>query len=276
MTSQPTLLLNDGYAMPRFGLGVWQMPEDETERLVGSAIAQGYRAVDTAKAYGNEAGVGRAVRATDETIFVTTKLWNSDQGHDKALRAFDRSFDELGLDWIDLYLMHWPVPQAGLFAETWKALVRLKEEGRVRSIGVSNFTIETLERIIDDTGVIPAVNQVECHPRFQQVELRAFHEANGIATTSWSPLGRGGILDDPTIVAIADKHGRTPAQVTLRWHLENDLIVIPKSANPDRQGENLQALDFRLDAEDLERIAGLDRSDGRSGPDPDKFTMGLD
>jgi len=276
MTDQLTITLNDGHVMPQFGLGVWQMPEDETERLVGNAIAQGYRAVDTAKAYGNEAGVGRAVRATDETIFVTTKLWNPDQGHDKALKAFDRSFAELGLDWIDLYLIHWPVPQANLFAETWKALVRLKEEGRVHSIGVSNFTIETLERIIDDTGVVPAVNQIECHPRFQQVELRAFHEANGIATTSWSPLGRGDLLADPVIVAIADKHGRTPAQVTLRWHLENGLIAIPKSANPDRQGENLQTLDFRLDGEDLERMAKLDRADGRTGPDPDSFAMGLD
>jgi 2,5-diketo-D-gluconate reductase A len=276
MTDQPTITLNDGHTMPQFGLGVWQMAEDETERLVGSAVQQGYRAVDTAKAYGNEAGVGRAIRATDETIFVTTKLWNPDQGYDKAMKAFDRSFGELGLDWIDMYLIHWPVPQAGLFPETWKALVELKQEGRVRSIGVSNFTIETLERIIDDTGVVPAVNQVECHPRFQQVELRAWHEANGIATTSWSPLGRGGLLDDPIITAIADKHGRSPAQVTLRWHLENKLIVIPKSANPERQGENLQSLDFRLDEEDLDRMAELDREDGRTGPDPDQFTMGLD
>ena len=276
MTDQPSLSLNDGHAMPQFGLGVWQMAEDETDRLVGQAIQAGYRAVDTAKIYGNEAGVGRAVRDTEETIFVTTKLWNADQGYDKALRAFDQSFQTLGLDWIDLYLIHWPVPQAELYTETWKALVRLKEEGRVRSIGVSNFTIETLERIIDDTGVVLAVNQIECHPTFQQVELRAWHEANGIATTSWSPLGRGAELKDPVIAAVAEKHGRTPAQVTLRWHLDNGLIAIPKSASPQRQQENLQTLDFRLDEEDLKRMAALDSPDGRTGPDPATFAMGLD
>lgn len=275
MTDQPQITLNDGRTMPQFGLGVWQMGGDETERLVGSAIDLGYRAIDTAKAYENEAGVGRAVRNTDETIFVTTKLWNPDQGYDKALAAFDRSFAALGLDWIDLYLIHWPIPKAGLFVETWKALVRLKEEGRVRSIGVSNFTIETLERIIDDTGVIPAVNQIECHPSFQQVELRAWHEENGIATTSWSPLGRGDI-DDPVIAAIADKHGRSPAQVILRWHLDNGLIAIPKSADPERQAENLAATEFRLDEEDLRRIAALDSADGRTGPDPETFAMGLE
>ncbi len=277
MADQPRITLNDGHPMPQFGLGVWQMPEDETERLVGQAIAHGYRAVDTATIYGNEAGVGRAVRATDETIFVTTKLWNPDQGHDAAMRAFDRSFDALGLDWIDLYLIHWPVERAGLYPETWKALVELKRQGRVRSIGVSNFTVATLERIIDDTGVVPAVNQVECHPYFQQVELRAWHEANGIATTSWSPLGRGGeLLKDPAIAAVADKHGRSPAQVVLRWHLDSDLIAIPKSADAERQAENLQALDFRLDGEDMGRLAALDRPDGRTGPDPETFAMGLE
>lgn len=276
MTDQPTITLNDGHAMPQFGLGVWQMPEDETERLVAQAIRAGYRAVDTAKIYGNEAGVGRAVRASDATVFVTTKLWNSDQGYDQTLAAFDRSFATLGLDWLDLYLIHWPVAAAGRFADSWKALVRLREEGRVRSIGVSNFTMAALERIIDDTGVVPAVNQIECHPAFQQVELRAFHEANGIATTSWSPLGRGAELKHPVIAAIAAKHNRSPAQVTLRWHLDNGLIAIPKSADTGRQRENLQTLDFRLDAEDLARMADLDRADGRTGPDPDSFAMGLD
>lgn len=274
MTDQPRITLNDGKAMPQLGLGVWQMPEDETERLVGTAIDLGYEAVDTAAIYKNERGTGAGVRGTDRTIFVTTKLWNSEQGFDATLRAFDTSFRTLGLDWIDLYLIHWPMPEVDRYVDTWKALIRLREEGRVKSIGVSNFTATTLEHIIDDTGVVPAVNQIELHPRFQQAELRAFHEANGIATTSWSPLGRGASLDDPEIGAIAGKHGRTPAQVILRWHLELGLIVIPKASSRERQAENLAALEFRLDAEDMARIAKLDRADGRIGPDPETFAMG--
>ena len=275
MADQPHITLNDGRSMPQFGLGVWQMPEDETERLVATAIDLGYQAVDTAAIYKNERGTGAGVRGTDTTIFVTTKLWNSEQGFDSTLRAFDKSFETLGLDWIDLYLIHWPVAQAERYVDTWKALIRLREEGRVKSIGVSNFTEATLERIIDDTGVVPAVNQVECHPSLQQVELRAFHEANGIATTSWSPLGRGKAMDDPVIAAIAEKHGRTPAQVVLRWHLDSGLIVIPKASSRERQAENLAALEFRLDADDMGRIATLDSAEGRTGPDPATFTMGL-
>ena len=275
MAEQPRITLNDGRSMPQLGLGVWQIAEEETERLVATAIELGYEAVDTAAFYENEAGTGAAVRGTDKTIFVTTKLWNSEQGFDATLKAFDASFARLGLDWIDLYLIHWPIPQADLYVETWKALVRLREEGRVKSIGVSNFTIETLERIIDDTGVVPAVNQVELHPRFQQQELRAWHDANGIATTSWSPLGQGASLNDPLIGEIARKHGRTPAQVVIRWHLDSGLIVIPKASGRERQAENLAALDFRLEAEDLRRIATLDRADGRIGPDPATFAMGL-
>lgn len=271
MTDQPTIALNDGRTMPQLGLGVYQMAEDETGRLTSSAIELGYRAVDTATIYKNEAGVGAAVRGTDETIFVTTKLWNSEHGFDRALKAFDASFEALGLDWIDLYLIHWPVPKEEKFVETWKALIRLREEGRVRSIGVSNFTEVQLERIIDDTGVVPAVNQIELHPSFQQVELRAFHEANGIATTSWSPLGQGGSIKDPVIGGIARKHGRTPAQVILRWHIENGLIVIPKSSSRERQAENLDIFGFTLDVDDLQDIARLDRKDGRIGPDPDSF-----
>ncbi len=269
MTEQTHLTLNDGRTMPQLGYGVFQIPENETEQLVRSAIEIGYRAVDTAAFYGNERGVGAAVRDSDDWIFVTTKLWNADHGYDRALRAFDASYAALGLDTIDLYLIHWPVPRQDLYVETWKALIRLREEGRVSSIGVSNFTMEHLERIIHDTGVVPAVNQIELHPKFQQVEQRAFHEENGIVATSWSPLGRGALLDDPVITAMARKHGRTPAQVVIRWHLDNGLTVIPKTANPARQAENLAVFDFALDAEDMHAIAALDRPEGRIGPDPD-------
>jgi 2,5-diketo-D-gluconate reductase A len=269
MSDQPSLQLNDGRSIPQLGYGVYQVPADETEALVGSAISLGYRHVDTAAFYQNEAGVGAAVRANPETIFVTTKLWNGDQGYDQALRAFDASMEKLGLDWLDLYLIHWPVPAQNLYVETWKALVRLREEGRVKSIGVSNFTMEHLERIIHDTGVVPAVNQVELHPRFQQVELRAFHEENGIVTTSWSPLGQGAVLDDPVIARIAAAHGRTPAQVIIRWHLDNGLSVIPKSSSAGRQAENLDVFGFSLTEEDMQAIATLDRADGRIGPDPE-------
>ena len=268
MTDQPTITLNDGRAIPQLGLGTWQIADDRAEALVGSALALGYAHVDTAMIYRNEAGVGAAVRDSDATVFVTTKLWNSDQGHDAVLKAFDASFDRLGLDWIDLYLIHWPVPERDLFVETWKALVRLREEGRVRSVGVSNFRMIDLERIIDDTGVVPAVNQIELHPHFQQQELRAFHAANGIATESWSPLGQGKALSDPVITDIAARLGRTPAQVVIRWHLDSGLIVIPKASSRERQAENLAALEFTLEPDDMARIAGLDAADGRIGPDP--------
>lgn len=268
-TAQPSFTLNDGRTMPQIGYGTFLVDPGETRRLCSEAIKAGYRAIDTAKLYGNEAEVGEAVRETDETIFVTTKLWRDDMGYDSTLRAFDRSFQALGLDWLDLYLIHWPEPQTGLYVETWKAFVRLKEEGRVRSIGVSNFTPEHLERIIDETGVVPAVNQVELHPRFQQVELKAFCDENDIKVTAWSPLGRGTTLDEPEILAIARKHGRSPAQVILRWHLEQGTILIPKASSPARIAENLDILDWRLDGDDLAQIAGLDAADGRIGPDPD-------
>jgi 2,5-diketo-D-gluconate reductase A len=271
MPDQPSLTLNDGHAMPQLGYGVFQVPPDETTELVRSAIEVGYRAVDTATFYQNEDGVGRAVRESADWIFVTTKLWNADQGYDRALKAFDESYNRLGLDVLDLYLIHWPVPRQDLYVETWQALVRLRDEGRVRSIGVSNFTPLHLERIIDETGVVPAVNQIELHPHFQQVELRAFHEENGIVTTSWSPLGRGGVLDDPVIARIAAKYGKTPAQVIIRWHVELGLTVIPKSSSRARQEENLAVFDFSLDPEDLTAIAALDRADGRIGPDPEKL-----
>ena len=272
MTDQPRITLNDGSRMPQIGYGVFLVPPEETKRLVKDAIAVGYQAIDTATFYKNEAEVGAAIRESGERPFVTTKLWNDHQGYDNALRHFDASYKALGLDVLDLYLIHWPKPKQDLYVETWKALIRLRDEGRVKTIGVSNFTMAHLERIIHDTGVVPAVNQVELHPHFQQVELRAFHDENNIVTTSWSPLGRGGVgsdLSDPVIAKIAGKHGKSPAQTILRWHVENKLTVIPKSSSRARQAENLDIFDFSLDADDMHAIAELDRRDGRIGPDPD-------
>lgn len=265
--------LNDGRAMPRLGLGVFQTPQDETAAVVRTAIADGYRSIDTAAIYANEKGVGEGLRAAGvprDELFITTKLWNSQQGYDEALAAFDHSLERLGLDYVDLYLIHWPAPKKDRYVDAWRALVRLKEEGRARSIGVSNFQPEHLARIVEATGVTPAVNQVELHPRFQQRALRAVHAERGIATESWSPLGRGALLADPVLAEIAGKHGKTPAQVVIRWHIDNGLIVIPKSVTPSRIAENIAVFDFSLDPDDLERIAALDSAEGRIGPDPDK------
>jgi 2,5-diketo-D-gluconate reductase A len=272
MTDQPRITLHDGNQMPQLGFGVFLVPPEETKRLVKDAIELGYQAIDTATFYKNEAEVGQAIRESGKRPFVTTKLWNDHQGYDNALRHFDASYKALGLDVVDLYLIHWPKPKQDLYVETWKALIRLRDEGRVRSIGVSNFTMAHLETIIHDTGLVTVVNQVELHPHFQQVELRAFHDENGIVTTSWSPLGRGGVgsdLSDPVIADIARKHGKSPAQIILRWHIENGLTVIPKSSSRARQAENLDIFGFRLDADDMHAIAEIDRPDGRIGPDPD-------
>ena len=267
MTEQPTIRLNDGTAMPQFGLGVWQTPAADAATVVRDAVAAGYRAVDTATVYGNEAGVGEAL-ADRPDVFLTTKLWNSDQGFDATLRAFEASAKALRREAVDLYLIHWPAPKKGRFVETWKALVRLREEGRATSIGVSNFNEDHLERIIDETGVTPSVNQIELHPRFQQRALRAVHERVGIKTESWSPLGQGQFLKDPVLAEIAAKHGKTPAQAVIRWHIESGLIVIPKTVTPERLQQNIDVFDFSLDAADMDRIAKLDSPDGRIGPDP--------
>jgi 2,5-diketo-D-gluconate reductase A len=269
MTDQPTIKLNDGRSMPQFGLGVWQTPAEEASTVVAAAVAAGYRAVDTAAIYGNERGVGEALRGWPE-VFLTTKLWNDRQGYDATLVAFERSLERLSRDSVDLYLIHWPAPSKGLYVESWQALVRLQEEGRAKSIGVSNFQPDHLKAIMDKTGIAPAVNQIELHPDFQQRELQAFHQDNGIATESWSPLGQGKILDNPQISAVAKKHGKTPAQAIIRWHLDSGLIVIPKSVNPDRIAQNIDVFDFALDGEDMAAFERLDDPGARIGPHPDK------
>lgn len=269
--NQPRIAFHDGNTIPQVGLGVWQTPDDVAVEAVRTALGAGYRHVDTAAVYENERGVGEGLRSSDvprDEVFITTKLWNADQGYDSTLRAYDESLKRLGLETIDLYLIHWPDPHRDLYLETWRAFVRLKEQGRVRSIGVSNFEVEHLDRIIGETGIVPVLNQIELHPRFQQKALREAHKKRGIVTQAWSPLGQGTLLQDPVIATIAEKHRRSPAQVIIRWHIENGLIVIPKSVTPSRIVENFEVFDFRLDPEDLDRIAGLDSPDGRVGPNP--------
>ncbi|KIU13773.1 oxidoreductase [Mycolicibacterium llatzerense] len=271
----PTLTLNDGTSIPVVGLGVWQTPAEDTERAVSAALHAGYRHIDTAAAYGNEAGVGRAVAASGiprEDVYVVTKLWNSEQGYEKTLAAFDASIAQLGLDYLDLYLIHWPTPAQNLFVDTFKAFAHLRDQGRIRAIGVSNFEPEHLKLLIDATGIVPAVNQIELHPRLPQAELRETHARYGIATEAWSPLGQGSMLQDPIITAIAERHGKTPAQVLIRWHIQLGNIVIPKSVNPDRIASNFHVFDFELSEADIASIATLDNGT-RLGPDPRTFNF---
>ncbi|CAO4165263.1 Aldo/keto reductase [Methylorubrum populi] len=270
----PQIALNDGRSIPQLGLGVWRLPEGETPALVGTALGSGYRSIDTAAIYGNESGVGRGLRETvvpRRDVFVTTKLWNDSQGYDTALRAFDESLKRLGIEQIDLYLIHWPCPDRDLYLDSWRALIRLRDEGRAASIGVSNFTEKQLDRLVEETGVTPALNQIELHPHFQQRHLRAAHDRLGIVTEAWSPLGQAQALEAPAIVRIADRLGRTAAQVVMRWHIENGVVAIPKSATPTRLHENIDVFGFSLTDEDHAAIAGLDRADGRIGPDPETF-----
>ncbi len=269
MPASPILTLNDGVDIPQIGFGTWQIPDAATATAVGEAISAGYRSIDTAAFYDNERGVGEGLRRGEvarEKIFVATKIWNTDQGYDSALAAFDVSLKKLGVDEVDLYLIHWPAAARGKFVDTWKALVRLREEGRVRSIGVSNFTIAHLKRIIDATGVVPALNQIELHPLFQQIALRDAHAELGIATEAWSPLGRGACLAEPVIVDLARKYSRSPAQIVLRWHVDNGVIAIPKSVTPARIRENLAIEDFELTTEDVDLIATLDSPNGPHRP----------
>jgi diketogulonate reductase-like aldo/keto reductase len=269
----PSLEMNDGHRIPQLGFGVFKVDPDRTADIVAHALQVGYRSIDTATLYDNEDGVGAAIaesRIAREKLFVTTKVWNDDQGHDATLRAFERSLRRLGLEYVDLYLIHWPVPAQDRYVETWQALTELKADGRARSIGVSNFQIEHLRRVIAETGVTPAVNQIELHPHLQQAQLRRFHDETGILTEAWSPLGRGRALDDSVVNDIARRHERTAAQVVLRWHLQLGNVVIPKSATPARVEENFAVFDFELSAAEMEAMAGLEAA-SRIGPDPDRF-----
>lgn len=269
----PTLELVDGRRIPQLGFGVFQVEPGDTTAAVGHALQTGYRLIDTAAMYENEAEVGEAIKASHldrSQVFVTTKVWNDDHGRERTLRAFERSIGRLGLDSIDLYLIHWPAPAQGKYVETWQALCELKEQGRARSIGVSNFLPEHLERIIDASGVVPAVNQIELHPRLQQSRLRTLHRERGIVTEAWSPLGRGSVLDDPPIKEIAEATDRTAAQVLLRWNIQLGSVVIPRSVRPERIEENARLFDFELDEQQMDAIGGLDRGE-RIGPDPARF-----
>lgn len=271
--ASPTLTMADGRSIPQLGLGVWQVPDDDAEAAVRIALESGYRLVDTARIYDNEVGVGRGLAGSGvprEDLFVTTKVWNSDHGVERTLAACRASLDRLGLEHLDLYLIHWPSPKRDRYVDTWRALLRLQEEGLVRSVGVSNFTQAHIERLVAETGVAPVVNQVELHPRFPQADLRAFHAANGILTEAWSPLAQGELLAHPTVVGLADKHGVSPAQVVLRWHVQLGNVVIPKSVTPARIRANIDVFGFALDQDDLEAIATLETGQ-RLGPDPDTF-----
>ncbi|GAA0923531.1 aldo/keto reductase [Streptomyces thermoalcalitolerans] len=267
----PTVTLNNGTRMPQLGFGVFQVPDAETTAAVTAALEAGYRSIDTAAIYGNEGGVGKALAASGiarDELFVTTKLWNADQGYDATLKAFDASLARLGLDYVDLYLIHWPTPARDLYRESWRAIEKLVADGLVRTAGVSNFQPAHLRRLLDSASLVPAVNQIELHPGLQQRELRALHAELGIATEAWSPLAQGAVLGDATITGIAERHGKSPAQVVLRWHLQLGTIVIPKSVTPTRIRENIDVFDFTLTDEEMDAIAALDRG-LRTGPDPD-------
>ncbi|MEC3955208.1 aldo/keto reductase [Nocardia sp. CDC153] len=271
----PAIVLADGQVMPKLGFGVYKVAGEQATETISTALGLGYRSIDTASFYGNEDAVGRAVRESGlprDEVFITTKLWNADHGYDATLRAFDASMERLGLDTLDLYLIHWPVPSADLYVDSFRALQALKRQGRVVSIGVSNFTKRQLERLIGETGEVPAINQVELHPYFAQSELRAFHAAHGIVTEAWSPLGRGAEFNDSVIIALADKLGRTPAQIILRWHMQLGNVAIPKSMTPARMAENLAVFDFELTGREMTQIAGIDK-DGRQGADPDLMDL---
>jgi len=274
MTTMLTLTMNNGLEIPQLGFGVFQIPQDETEAAVTTALQAGYRLIDTAQGYQNEEGVGAAIAAGDvgvDDLFITTKLTNGEQGYDKALAAFDESMRKLRVDVLDLFLIHWPLPMFDQYVDTWRAFEQLHRDGRIRSIGVSNFEVEHLERLAAETDIVPAVNQIELHPEFPQDELRAYHAEHGILTESWGPIGQGkGLLENEHIVAVARAKGRTPAQVVLRWHLQLGNVVIPKSVTPARIRENIEIFDFELDQDDLATIAQLNTG-RRLGPDPRTF-----
>lgn len=271
MPNVPFLEMLDGRTIPQFGLGVFQTPPEQTAQVVRTAFDAGYRHIDTAAIYKNEEGVGQAIAQSGlprEDLFITTKLWNADQGYDSALKALDASLSRLGLKYVDLYLIHWPCPAKGKFIDSWKALIQARDQGKAKSIGVSNFRIEDIEHIVAETGVMPAVNQIELHPLLQQSALRDYHQAHGILTESWSPIAQGGeLLQNPVLKDIGKRHGKTAAQVILRWHIQLGLVVFPKSVNPARIKENIDIFDFKLSHEDMAAIAKLDAGQ-RRGPDP--------
>ena len=277
MTGVPTIHLNDGNEIPQLGFGVFQIEPRDTAEAVRQALDVGYRHIDTAEMYGNEREVGEAVRDSRldrADVYVTSKLNNPFHRPDDAWRAFDETLSVLGFEYVDLFLIHWPLPTLydGDYVSTWRTLEEFKEEGRARSIGVSNFQVEHLERLASETDVAPAVNQIELHPYLLNEEVRSYGESHGIATEAWSPLAKGKVLDDPAVAEIADRLGRTPAQVVLRWHIERGSIVFPKSTTPERIRENFELFDFELEPGDAERIEGLDRGEaGRTGPHPDRF-----
>jgi 2,5-diketo-D-gluconate reductase A len=271
--SVPLVRLRDGVEIPQLGFGVFQVPPEDTADVVRMALSTGYRHIDTAAAYQNEAAVGQAVRASGlerSEVFITTKCANDDHGYDEARRALRASLDRLEMDYVDLYLIHWPVPARDRYVDTWKAFIDAEKQGLVRSIGVSNFQPAHLHRVIEETGVRPIINQVELHPRLQQRELRRVHAELGIVTEAWSPLAQGEVLDDPTITAIAEAHDRTPGQVVIRWHLQLGNVVIPKSVTPERIEENIRVFDFELSEDEMAAIDALDANE-RTGPDPDTF-----
>jgi len=276
MPTVPSLTMNNGLAIPQLGFGVFQIPQDETQVAVTTALETGYRLIDTAQGYRNEEGVGAAIAASDlsvDELFLTTKLSNDRQGYDETLSAFDESMEKLGVDVLDLFLIHWPLPMFDLYVDTWRAFERLLKEGRIRSIGVSNFEIEHLERLFAETDIVPTVNQIELHPEFPQHELRSFHAAHGILTESWGPIGQGkGLLENPQILEVAETTQRTPAQVVLRWHVQLGNVVIPKSVNADRIRENIEVFDFELDDAAMARIAKVETGK-RLGSDPKKMDM---
>ena len=276
MSGVPSLLMNNGLQIPQVGFGVFLVPPEETKQAVAEALKAGYRLIDTAQGYRNEEGVGAAIAESDlsrDELFITTKLTNSQHGYDTTLAAFDGSMEKLGIDGLDLFLIHWPLPMFDEYVETWRAFEKLLADGRVRSIGVSNFEIPHLERLFAETDVTPAVNQIELHPEFPQEELREFHQEHGILTESWGPLGQGkGLLENPHIVEVARRKGRTPAQVVLRWHVQLGCVVIPKSVHPDRIQENIDLFDFELDDGDMAEISKV-RTGQRLGADPNVFAM---
>ncbi|MBB4914242.1 aldo/keto reductase [Streptosporangium saharense] len=273
MASVPTIRLNNGVEIPQLGFGTYQIKPAETKVAVLAALDVGYRHIDTAEMYGNEKQVGEAIRESGldrGEVFVTSKLNNGFHAHDDALKAFDRTLEDLGFDYLDLFLIHWPLPAVGGFVETWRALEEIYGSGRARAIGVSNFQTSHLRRLLEETETVPAVNQVEAHPYLTQDEVRAFDAEHDIATEAWSPIAQGKVLHDPTIIRIAERHSRTPAQVTLRWHIQRGDIVFPKSVNVERMEENFHIFDFDLSEEEMNEISALNR-DERVGPDPDTF-----